>query len=197
MAGVLLGVDALTGEWGALSALLTEALDTAGFAPEEVTHHERAGDGVRYVLPADRLGAVVDLADHLDQLAARHNKWHPDHAVRLCIAVDLGESPVRLDRLLRCPLIARAAVHSGLVLSGAAHRALGDRTDFAEVEISGTERAWVRVPGVDATALAELAGEPADEQAPMHVVNTINGYAENVIQAGIVRGGVYFGERRR
>lgn len=191
MAGVWLGVEAITGGWGVLSAMVTEALDGAGITPEEITQHERVGEGARYALPADRLALVVDVAEHLDRLAARHGKWHPGEAVRLCAAVDVGDSPNRLERLLGTPVVARCAVTSGLVLSDAAHQALGGHGDFVAVD-----GVWVRVPGVDVRTLADDVTDDEPVARTMNVVNTITGNAENVIQAGIVRGGVHFGERR-
>ncbi len=219
--------------WGALSEMLSEALDASGITPEEVVRCEPGGDGALYVLPGNRLGALVDLTDRLDKLAARRNRWHrPD--LRLRMAIETGavsdhptyEVPmIRLCRLLaargfkslvngcvrantddrgNCP------VNSGLIMSTAAYRAVfgGDYTevvrdtDFAEIPVSDkefAERAWVRVPGIDARSLSERATTvqpPDDEPRPpsSKVTNTIHGDAKNAVQAHTITGGIRLGD---
>lgn len=95
----LLGVDVIASasspgyhrdrQWGALTAMLTSAFERGGITPDMVVHHEPTGDGALYTLPSDCLGAAVDLTDHLDTLAAEHNRWHkPD--IRLRVSIDIG-----------------------------------------------------------------------------------------------------------
>lgn len=247
----LLGVDVVASAgnpgyhldrvWGALSEMLSEALDASGITPDDVVRYEPVGDGALYTFPNDRLGAVVDLSDRLDKLAERHNRWHkPD--LRLRVAVELGavgdgpgyDAPrIRLNRMLAADTFkalvntcvganadekGNSPVNSGLIMSDAAFRSVfgGDytslvrQTDFAPLDVVNkefTDRAWVRVPGVDARTLAEFAEhlEPSidgnDEETattyPMRVTNHISGNAEHSLQAGIVTGGVYFGRDRR
>lgn len=154
---------------GALNTMLGQAFAATGITPDEVLQNEQLGDGALYVLPGNRLGALVDLSDHLDKLAGQHNQWSkPD--LRLRIAIDTGPvgdpggyySPkIRLARLLdaqrfralvqRCvdentDAKGNSAVHSGLIMSDAARQTVfgGDYTsvrenDFVKYEVTTKE----------------------------------------------------------
>lgn len=207
-ARVVLGVEVIGPagdpgrQWGELSTMLTQALDTGGILPDDVVDYEEVGDGARYVLPIGRLAPVVGLAEHIDTAATRHNRWRTP-ALRVKIAVDLGQDTGTLDRLLgttvvdRC-VAANPSVHSGLLLSDRAFRTVFDddcplpKADFAHVD-----QLWVRVPGVAADEIEEFGPEPeADTRQAMNITNTISGNAQNVIQAGVVHGGVHWGQHR-
>jgi hypothetical protein len=246
----LLGIDVIASAsspgyhrdrlWGALTALLSEALRTSGLTPDEVASYETTGDGALYTFPDHRLGVVVDLAQRLDELAAERNRWHkPDIRVRVAIEVGaVGDGPayfspkVDTNRLLDAPafksLVVRCiaentdqrglcSVNSGLVLSDAAFRGvfggayttLVRETDFVALSVVNkefSERAWVRIPGVDARTLAEYASEIAQPDTepdtgsfpvpPMRVTNTVSGNMKNSVQAGVVYGGVNLGGGR-
>lgn len=139
---------------------------------------------------------------------------------------------VDLNRLLGAPVfkaligrcitentdgLGNSAVHSGLVVSdqvfrgvfGGAYTALVRETEFVQLSLVHKEfheRAWIRVPGVDARTLAEFAGEidPAEASSDVEsvagrtvqVTNTITGNAKNSVQAGVVYGGVHLGRGR-
>lgn len=203
-AHVLLGVEAIAPagapgrQWGELSTMLTEVLDRGGITPEDVVHHEEVGDGVRYAFPADRLGTVLDLTERLDEFAARRNRWHQP-ALRVKIAVDLGERTSALDRLLATSILDRCVeANSGLIMSDRAFRAaFGDdcATSLREADFAQVGQFWVRVPGVDPGTFDEPPPE-AEAGRPMHVTNSITGNAQNVIQTGFIAGGVHFGDRR-
>jgi hypothetical protein len=243
----LLGVDVIASAsnpgyhldrvWGALSAMLAEALDASGITPDDVVRDEPTGDGALYTFRNDHLGAVVDLSGRLDKLAERHNRWQrPD--LRLRIAVHTGAvgdgagyfAPrIHLTRLLGAPAFkavvgrcvaehgdekGNSPVNSGLILSDAAFRAVfgGDYTtlvreaDFARLEVGNkefTDRAWLRVPGVDARTLAAYAthaapAEEADEPARGRAtsVNSMSGTIRNALQVGQLHGGLHVTRER-
>jgi nucleoside phosphorylase len=192
---VLLGIDTITPvgdsvrQWSTLNTLFTEALYSAGIAPDDVMGYERTSDGVRYALLISHLGTIADLASRLDQLAAHRNR-RQQPPLRLKIAVELGGDFSMLDRLFDTPLIDRAfeanRSHSELIMSDQAFRAVcqGDgRTSFRQDEFVRADRAWVRVPSVDIDALAV---EQSHTARPVQVTNAVTGYAENVIQADVV-----------
>jgi hypothetical protein len=139
--------------WGELTAMLRSGFDAAGLTPAEVVGYEPTGDGALYTLPDNRLGALVDLTQRLDELAANRNRWSkPD--IRLRVAVEMGAvgdgpdyySPkVDLNRLLgasafkelvkRCVTentdeLGNCPINSSLIVSGPAFRSVfgGDYT---------------------------------------------------------------------
>jgi hypothetical protein len=96
-----------------------------------------------------------------------------------------------------------SAVNSGLIVSGPAfleafggdHTELLRQEQFADIEVSEkefTDRAWIRVPGVDRRSLLDIAGHLPDEpetsapsgQPTWHVENTNTGTMNNSLQAG-------------
>jgi hypothetical protein len=193
---VLLGVDVIGSAaneghqynalWRALDRMLGTALHECGIPTEELLDREPGGDGVLYTLPSRRLGTALDLTEHLDRLAAAHNRRNkPD--LRLRIAVELGavgDQPgyyapkIRHQRLLNARAFKElmehclrerpeGSVNTGLIVSAPTFREVfgGDYTnavqhhDFAEIEASEkevTETAWVRVPGLDSRTLTEF-----------------------------------------
>ncbi|HET6503826.1 MAG TPA: hypothetical protein VFG87_24010 [Amycolatopsis sp.] len=198
---VLLGVDVIGSAgnpghqynalWRALDRMLGTALNECGIPNDELLDWEPGGDGVLYTLPSRRLGTALDLTEHLDRLAAAHNRKHkPD--LRLRIAVELGavgDEPgyyapkVWQQRLLNARAFKElmkhclrerpeGSVNTGLIVSAPAFREVfsGDYTrtvqrhDFAEIEASEkefAETAWVRVPGLDSRTLKEFVAATA------------------------------------
>lgn len=139
---------------GALSGLLSGALDASRIPEGDVVHDEPTGDGAIYTFPSRYLGAVVDLSKRLDDLAAKHNRRNkPEIRLRIAVHVGpVGDQPefcsakkdlVRLleadafKKLVRTCIQQRAdaygnsLVNSGLIVSTAAFQAVfgGDYTD--------------------------------------------------------------------
>jgi hypothetical protein len=222
-------------QWGALSAMLGTALASSGIRPDMVVHNEPTGDGALYTLPGHCLGIAVDLTERLDKLAAEHNRWYkPD--LRLRVSIDVGavgaepgyHTPkIHLNRMLAAAqfraLVAEcirdntdgagnSSVHTGLIVSGAAFRAVfgGDytslvrQTDFAQLSVTSKEfsdTTWVRVPGLDAHTLARFAAtaeattstrsNTADGSGML--INYVGGNMTGSVQARVIEGGVHFG----
>jgi hypothetical protein len=135
--------------------MLAEALEGSGITPGDVVRHEPVGDGALYVFPDRLLGSVVDLAERLDKLAERHNRWQQP-LLRLRVAVHVGavgDEPglyapmTHLNRLLDADsfkaLVNRcveangdgqgtSTVNSGMIMSAAAFRTVfgGDYTSL-------------------------------------------------------------------
>lgn len=213
--------------WRSLDRILGTALAESGIPPEEVLDVEPGGDGALYTLPSHRLGAMLDLTARLDELAAAHNRSRkPEIRLRMAVELGaVGDETgyyapkVRLSRLLNAAafktLMRRClsdrpdgSVNSGLIVSspvfreafGGAYTASVEEYEFAEIEASEKEfreKAWVRVPGLDARTLTEFAtaAEPAPapgEPAGGRVVNQVFGSMHGV-QAGDVHGDINFG----
>lgn len=165
----LLGVDVIASArnpgyhrdrlWGALSGMLTGALNSSGISADEIVHMEPAGDGALYTLPSARLGTMLDLADRLDRLAAEHNRWQKP-TLWLRVAIHLGavsqaphycSAKVLLNRMLNAGRFkdlvnecirtntdsaGNSAVNSGLIVSAPAFQEAfgGDHADLVHEE---------------------------------------------------------------
>jgi hypothetical protein len=184
-------LDRLAQVW---RGILRNSLRRADIGEADILEWEDQGDDALLTLPHALLGNVVDMSQHLHDLAAEHNRYHRPE-VRLRMAVLIGPVPAeptytraKIDRarLLDAPafraLIARChresedGAHTGLIMSdhafrtvfGGDHTALVRQAEFAEVSVAIKEfrdRAWVRVPGFDARSLrAFIADESVTEQ---------------------------------
>ncbi|OLR95433.1 hypothetical protein [Actinokineospora bangkokensis] len=182
------------------------------------------GDGALITLPTTRVADVVDAAVAVDSVLVEHNTWHkPD--VRLRMAVEIGpvgegaglhRGRVDTNRLLdaqavkdlfaRCVEQTSGATASALVISDKVINAVfsGDhttrvrRSEFTPLRVVHKEfadKAWVRVPGVDASTLARLVEPPQEAASAPPVANTVYG-AMHGVQAHTINGGVNLGGRR-
>ncbi|MET1076007.1 MAG: hypothetical protein ABWY11_25405, partial [Umezawaea sp.] len=170
--------------------------------------------------PSGRLGALFDMAQHLEIALAEHNKWRrPD--VRMRIAVEagpVGDRPgfypakISLARMLNSEAFKRAfqrcvderrheSASTALIASdhalrtafGGDHTTLVRRTEFTRISLRDkefTDTAWIRVPGAALRDEVEPAAREPEHQG--RVVNTVNGTMHGV-QAHTVHGGITFG----
>ncbi|GGP41966.1 hypothetical protein [Saccharothrix coeruleofusca] len=216
----------LTAVRQAVDMMVEQALRRGGIGSADVLEWETTGDGALLTLPSGWLGALLDVAHHLDTIAEEHNRWYkPD--IRFRIAVEVGpvgpqpglyEPKIAHARLLGAPafkeLFARCAEHNPdtttcLILSEQALRAVfgggytryARRSDFAPVPVRHkefVETAWVRVPGFDARSIREFAAraEPRESPATPHSVTNTVHGTMNGVQAGTITGGVHIGGPR-
>lgn len=210
----------------AVDMMVEQALHRGGIGRADVLEWETTGDGALLTLPSGWLGALLDVAHHLDVLAEEHNRWYkPDMRFRIAVEVGpVGPQPglyaakIWHSRLLGAPvfkdLLARCAERNpdtttGLILSEQALRAVfgGDhtrhvrRSDFAPVPVRHkefAETAWVRVPGFDARSIREFAEHAQPEEPSATPGNVVNTVNGTMsgVQAGIITGGVHFGGPR-
>ncbi|PRY36097.1 hypothetical protein [Umezawaea tangerina] len=197
---------------------LDQALWAAGITPSEVLEQESTGDGALLTLPSGRLGALVDMAQHLEIALTEHNKWRrPDVRMRIAVEVGpVGDRPgfypakISLARMLGAEAFKRAfqrciderrheSASTALILSdhalrttfGGDHTTLVHRTQFTRIPVRDKEfdnTAWIRIPGY-------VARDTSEETASEHqgrVVNQVHGTMHGV-QAGTVHGGITFG----
>jgi hypothetical protein len=165
--------------------VLDESLRRAGIARSEVLEWEPTGDGALLTLPSEKLGALLDMAQHLDGALDHHNKWRKPE-VRMRVAVEVGPvgaepgfypAKITHGRLLNAEAFKRLfrrcqesdqGTHTGLIISdqvlrtafGGDHTNLVRRGEFAPLPVRDKEyadTAWVRVPGFDARSIGELA----------------------------------------
>lgn len=209
-----------------ISKLVSAALTESGIEPDDVISLESPGDGALMVLRSGQLGAVLDAAVRLDQLAIDHNRWHKPE-VRLRVAVHVGpvgdddgfyrarithtrllDAPEFKDLLKRCHEEASEDTAStALIVSSEAmdtafsgdHTQVARRSDFAPLPVAHKEfrhDAWVRVPGFDPRSLAAFTGNASAPEPAGRVENVVHGEM-NGVQAGNVSGDLnFYGGRR-
>ncbi|WP_143022642.1 hypothetical protein [Lentzea jiangxiensis] len=206
--------------------MVEDALARSGVGPDDVLSLESPGDGVLMVLPSGQLGALLDAAVHLDQLAIEHNRWSKPE-VRLRVAVHVGpvgdkgfhRARVIHTRLLDAPEFkdllkhcreepSEEAATTALIVSTEAletafsgdHTQVARRSDFASLPVMHKEYrhdAWVRVPGFDPRSLAAFAKAGSNPKPEARTYNVVHGNMHG-IQAGNVGGDLNFnGGRRR
>jgi hypothetical protein len=215
-----------------VNRMLDTAIRASGIRDDEILDVESGGDGALYTLPSSRLGSVLDFSERLDQLVAKHNQWQkPDIRLRIAVELGAvgdaaGYYPAKIyrSRLMNATafkkLLARClserppgSVNTALIVSAPAFREAfgGDytelvkRVDFAEMPVAEKEfqeTSWVRVPGLDANSVANIAAadQVTDSATAVMdrtvVTNHVNG-AMHGVQAGIVSGGITIGLERR
>jgi hypothetical protein len=220
-----------------LETLLSAGMDAVAVSRQEAVDAQYTGDGWLYAFPSALLGRVVDLGRALDDIVAEHNKWNKlELRLRLAVEVGplpdtQGFHPANISRsrLLEAPafkLLVRRCIaarpdgsmSTAMIMSDAVHTTVfgadytkvARGTDFAALAVTNKEftaRAWVAVPGFDATTLAAMIAEdgppasaPVEESQPTgpgSVTNIINGGANHGVQAHTINGGVRFGSPGR
>jgi hypothetical protein len=206
-----------------LDEVLDLALTRSGIASSEVLKRDSTGDGALLTLPSERLGGVLDAAHHLENALAERNKWHkPEVRLRIAVEVGpVGDesgfyaAKITLTRLLDAAafkeLVKRRfgaqgddGANTALIISDHAWRTAfsGDHTramrqsEFAPLSVRDKEyatTAWVRIPGLDASAGGAPAHPPAFDPAEHgRVVNQVHGTMHGV-QAGVVNGNITLG----
>ncbi|WNV83403.1 hypothetical protein [Umezawaea sp. Da 62-37] len=202
---------------------LDQALWGAGISPSEVLEQESTGDGALLTLPSGRLGALFDMAQHLEIALAEHNKWRrPDVRMRIAVEVGpVGDRPglypakITLARLLNSEAFKRtfrrcvddrrhegastaliASDHALRTAFGGDHTTLVRRAEFTRISVRDkefTDTAWIRVPGSDLRD--EIEPTTSDQPASGGVSNHVTGTMHGV-QAHTVNGGITFGVPR-
>ncbi|WP_028938016.1 hypothetical protein [Pseudonocardia spinosispora] len=184
----------------AVGRMLDEALAYVGIDPTvQILTREHTGDGAVLTLPSRYLGAVLEAAHALDEIARdRNRRRKPEIRLRMAVEVGpVGDAPglyrpkIALARLLeaaafkelfaRCLAERPDSVNSGLIISGRVREDVfgGNYTRrvraeaFTELPIRNkefTSTAWARIPDFDVASLSRLA---LPGPPPAHAVQPI------------------------
>ena len=172
----------------AVNTLVDRAFVKIGLDPVgDVLHREHTGDGAWLTVSSTCVGALMEAAYALDELARERNRWRkPDILLRLAIEEGPVGAPggfyhpkIVLARLLdgsafkglfaRCATEKPDTVATGLVISGRVkddvfggnYTSSAVRSDqFVELTVEHKEfrsSAWAYIPGFDTASLARLA----------------------------------------
>ncbi len=217
-----------------LKTLIEAGMDSVGIGRDDAVDTQYTGDGWLYAFPSALLGRVVDLGHVLDGAVAEHNKWNKlELRLRLAVDFgplpnQQGFHPSNISRarLLEAPafkLLARRCIaarpdgsmSTATILSDAVYQPIfksdytkvARRGDYAELAVTNKEytaRAWVAVPGFDASTLATMIAEDQKsaaraetsakpERAFGRVNNVVNGDVRNSIMAEKITGDIRIG----